>query len=180
MHSRQEKTMRDEKKKVIELSAELSFEEVLELVQPMITSILVKCRVYKEYDYYRHVAAIAVWEAWQKANLTKGVFSSYIYTTVRGSILKEISKEQRYQSNFTPVKDEMLNVLMIGNESIGVTDYADLLEGHFKSLSKKDIELLYLLYVDGYSYIEIAHLFSHSVAAIKKRRTRLMAKIRNV
>lgn len=180
MHSRQEDTMRDEKKKVIELSPELPFEEVLKLVQPMITSILVKCRVYKEYDYYRHVAAIAVWEAWQKADPAKGVFSSYIYTTVRGSILKELSKEQRYQFNCTPVKDEMLNVLMTRSELIGVTDCADLLEGLFKSLSKKDIEFLYLLYVDGYSYIEIAHLFSKSVAAIKKRRTRLMAKIRNV
>lgn len=180
MHSRQDETMNDVKKTAIELSPEQSFEEVLELVQPMITSIILKCNVYKDYDYYRHVATIAVWEAWQKADPTRGMFSSYIYTTVRGYILKELSSEQRYQRNCTPIEGELLSVLLTRRESIVGADCAELIEELFESLSKEEIEFLHLLYVDGYSYIEIARHFSKSVAAIKKRRTRLMTKIRNL
>ena len=179
MHSRQDEPMIDAKNKAIELSPEQSFEEVLELVQPMITAILLKCNVYKNYDYYRQVATIAVWEAWQKADPTKGMFSSYIYTTVRGRIMNELSSEQRYQSNYTLMEDETLNVLLTRGVSIVVEDCSELLEKLFESLSEEEVELLQLLYVDGYSYIEIAHQFSISVEAIKKRRMRLMTKIRS-
>ncbi|WP_053582501.1 sigma-70 family RNA polymerase sigma factor [Lysinibacillus contaminans] len=179
MHSRQDEPMIDAKNKAIVLSPEQSFEEVLELVQPMITAILLKCNVYKNYDYYRQVAAIAVWEAWQKANPTKGKFSSYIYTTVRGRILNELSSEQRYQSSYTLMEDETLNVLLTRGESIVVEDCSELVEMLFEFLSKEEVELLQLLYVDGYSYIEIAQQFSISVEAIKKRRMRLMTKIRS-
>lgn len=179
MHSRQEETMIDAKKKTMELSPEQSFEEVLELVQPMITAILMKCRVYKNYDDYRHLASIAVWEAWQKADPTKGMFSSYIYTTVKGRILKELTSERRYQSNCTLMEDETLNVLLTRDASMEVEDYSELVEKLFESLSKEEIELLQLYYVDGYSYVEIAQLFSISVEAVKKRRVRLMTKIRS-
>lgn len=162
------------------LLPEQSFEEVLELVQPMITAILVKCKVYKDYDYYRHIAAIAVWEAWQKADPAKGVFSSYIYTSIRGRILNELSSENKYNHNFTIVKDDTLSVLLTRSMSLVAKGHSELLEILFERLTKDEIELLQLIYIDGYNYKEIAQRLSISVDAIKKRRTRLMAKIRTV
>ena len=180
MHSRQDKVMIDAKKKTIELSYDQSFEEVLELVQPMITAILLKCNVYKNYDYYRHIAAIGVWEAWQKSDPTKGKFSSYIYTTVKGHIMKELTSEKRYVSNCMLMEDETLNVLLTRNESIEEGRSAELVEMLFEFLTKEEVELLQLLYIDGYNYKEIAQQLSVSVAAIKKRRMRLITKIRGI
>lgn len=180
MHSRQDELVMDAKKKTIDLSKEQSFEEVLELVQPMITAILLTCRVYKNYDDYRHIASIAVWEAWQKADPTKGMLSSYIYTTVRGRVLKELTSEQRYENNYTLMEDETLNVLVTRGAAMGVGDRSELVEKLFEVLSKEELELLQLHYVDGYSYLAIAQQFSISVEAVKKRRTRLMTKIRGL
>lgn len=170
--------MSDQKKKTFELSLEQKFEEVLELVQPMITSILRTCHIYKNHDYYRHIAAIAVWESWKKADSTKGMFSSYIYTTVRGRILNELSSEQRYQNNCTPMEDVSLNTLLIRGESIGVENCFELIDELYELLSNEEMELLLLLYVDGYSYLEVAQQLSVSKEVVKKRRMRLMAKIR--
>ncbi|MFJ7736858.1 sigma-70 family RNA polymerase sigma factor [Lysinibacillus sp. NPDC097287] len=180
MHSRQDEHMIDAKKKTIELSSEQSFEEVLELVQPMITTILLKCHVYKNYDYYRHIAAIGVWEAWQKADPAKGAFSSYIYTTVKGRIMQELTIEKRYLSNYTLMEGETLNIILTRNESMEGGHSTELVEMLFEFLQKEEIELLQLLYIDGYSYIEIAQQLSVSVDAVKKRRMRLMTKIRGL
>ena len=180
MHSRQDKVMIDAKKKTIELSYDQSFEEVLELVQPMITAILLKCNVYKNYDYYRHIAAIGVWEAWQKSDPTKGKFSSYIYTTVKGRIMQELTSEKRYVSNFTLMEAETLNVLLTRNGSIGDLHTVELVETLFEFLTKEEVELLQLFYLDGYNYREIAQQLSVSIAAVKKRRMRVISKIKGI
>ena len=180
MHSRQDKVMIDAKKKTMELSPEQSFEEVLELVQPMITTILMKCNIYKNYEYYRHIAAIGVWEAWQKADPKKGMFSSYIYTTVKGHIMKELTSEKRYVSNFTLMEDETLNVLLTRNGSIEDLHTVELVETLFEFLTKEEVELLQLFYLDGYNYREIAQQLSVSIAAVKKRRMRVISKIKGI
>lgn len=170
--------MIDAKEKKIELSPEQPFEEVLELVQPMITTILLKCHVYKNYDYYRHIAAIGVWEAWQKADPTKGKFSSYIYTTVKGRIMQELTAEKRYVSNCTLMEDETLNVLRTRNELLEEGHSTELVEMLFESLTKEEVKLLQLFYLDGYNYREIALQLSVSVDAVKKRRMRTITKIK--
>ncbi|MFJ7950248.1 sigma-70 family RNA polymerase sigma factor [Lysinibacillus sp. NPDC096418] len=180
MHSRQDGLMIDAKEKKIELSPEQPFEEVLELVQPMITTILLKCHVYKNYDYYRHIAAIGVWEAWQKADPTKGKFSSYIYTTVKGRIMQELTVEKRYVSNCTLMEDETLNVLRTHDGLLEEGHSTELVEMLFESLTKEEVKLLQLFYLDGYNYREIALQLSVSVDAVKKRRMRIITKIKGV
>ena len=75
------------------LSLTQSFEEILEAVQPMITAIFTQLHIYKDFDYYRHIASIAVWRAWLKADPAKGQFSAYLYSSIKGEILNELSKE---------------------------------------------------------------------------------------
>ncbi len=91
------------------LSPTQSFEEILECVQPMITVILKQLHIYKEFDYYRHIASIAVWRAWLKADPAKGQFSAYIYSSIKGGILNELSKEKSYKERITVVDDETLD-----------------------------------------------------------------------
>ncbi|KOS64816.1 sigma-70 family RNA polymerase sigma factor [Lysinibacillus agricola] len=159
------------------LSPEQPFDEVLELVQPMITSILLKCQIYKDFEYYRHIASIAVWEAWHKADPSKGLFSAYIYTTVKGEILKELSKEKSFENMNTPMDNETINYIRDHEMSERNPVLIECIMSHLKFEERK---ILLLFYVEGYSYSEIAKELCLSEAAVKKRRTRIMIKLRKL
>ncbi|MGE7674087.1 sigma-70 family RNA polymerase sigma factor [Lysinibacillus sp. NPDC094403] len=159
-----------------QLSPEQPFDEVLELVQPMITSILLKCHIYKDYEYYRHIASIAVWDAWRKADQSKGVFSAYIYTTVKGEILKELSKEKSFENINTPMDDETINYF----REHEMSERNPTLECIMSHLKFEERKILQLFYVEGYSYLEIAKELGLSMDAVKKRRTRIMIKLREL
>ncbi|MGE7688149.1 sigma-70 family RNA polymerase sigma factor [Lysinibacillus sp. NPDC097214] len=159
------------------ISPELPFDEVLELVQPMITSILLKCQIYKDFEYYRHIASIAVWNAWRKVDQTKGLFSAYIYTTVKGEILKELSKEKSFENMNTPMDHETINY--IRDHAISERNPV-LIECIMSHLKFEERKILLLFYVEGYSYLEIAKELGLSVEAVKKRRTRIMIKLREL
>ncbi|WP_254660033.1 sigma factor [Lysinibacillus sp. AR18-8] len=94
------------------LSLTQSFEEILEAVQPMITAIFTQLHIYKDFDYYRHIASIAVWRAWLKADPAKGQFSAYLYSSIKGEILNELSKEKNYSERITVVDGETLNFIL--------------------------------------------------------------------
>ncbi|KOP72631.1 spore protein [Lysinibacillus sp. FJAT-14745] len=160
-----------------QLSPEQPFDEVLELVQPMITSILLRCRIYKDFEYYRHIASIAVWEAWRKADQSKGLFSAYIYTTVKGKILKELSKEKSFENMNTPMDHETINYIRDHEMSERKPVLIECIMSHLKFEERK---ILLLFYVEGYSYLEIAKELGLSVDAVKKRRTRIMIKLREL
>jgi len=173
VHGRQEIRMSIQQK----LSPEQPFEEVLELVQPMITSIFLKCHIYKDFEYYRHIASIAVWEAWRKADTSKGQLSSYIYTTVKGEIIKELSKERKFEEMFTPMDDETMNYVRDHKIS---QRHSCPIEYILSQLKLDERKILLLFYVEGYSYSEIAKELCISVDAVKKRRTRIMTKVREL
>ena len=159
------------------LSSEQPFEEVLEKVQPMITSIFLKLHIYKDYEYYRHIASIAVWEAWCKADPLKGIFSAYIYTTVKGELLKELKKEMTFEELHVPMDDETINY--VRGFEINQRSPADL-ETLLAELKEEERAILLLFYIDGYNYAEIAQALHLSVSTVKKRRTRIMTKLRNL
>ena len=162
------------------LSPNQPFEEILELVQPMITSILLKCHIYKDFAYYRHIAAIAVWQAYKKADPSKGQFSAYIYTTVKGEILKELTKERQFHDNVTIMDDETLNIIRGRDEKINELEMSSSLENIMGHLKEEERRILQLYYLEGYKYEEIAKELHLSVAAVKKRRTRVMFKLRSL
>lgn len=125
------------------LSPEQSFEEVLELVQPMITSILLRCRIYKDFEYYRHIGSIAVWDAWRKADQSKGLFSAYIYTTVKGEILKELSREKSFENIHTPMDNDTINYIREHEMNESSSVFIERIMSHLK-LEERKILLLFM------------------------------------
>ncbi len=159
------------------LLAAHSFEEVLEAVQPMITSILSQLRIYKDFDDYRHIASIAVWQAWQKTDSSKGQFSAYIYATVKGEILKELSREKNYTDRVTIVDDDMFNYIYEELSEGDKQNHAIILESMLSSLKQVERSILLLYYIEGYSHQEIAKELCLSVNAVTKRRARIIKKL---
>jgi len=158
-----------------------SFEEILEGVQPMITSILTKLRIYKDYDYYRQVASIAVWRAWLKADPSKGQLSAYIYSSIKGEILNELLKEKNYTKQITTVDDETLDHLRseFEMEENNYPQSSNFLECLMSQLKQVERSILLLYYVEDFSDQEIANVLGCSIVASKKRRERIIKKLRN-
>lgn len=170
-------TLRNNRK----LTTTQSFEEVLESVQPMISSILTSLRIYKDYDYYRQVAAIAVWKAWLKADPSKGQLSGYIYSAIKGELLNALIKEKNYVEKIAIVDDETLDFLRneLEREKYNYPQSSNFLEGLMCQFKQVERSILYLYYVEDLSDQDIANLLGFSVEASKKRRQRIIKKLRN-
>lgn len=161
------------------LSFTQSFEEILEAVQPMITAILTQLHIYKDFDYYRHIASIAVWRAWLKADSAKGQFSAYLYSSIKGEILNELSKEKNYRERMTVVDDETMNYILSEQEERDNQKNSNSLEMMLAELKQIERKILLLYYVEGYSDLEIANALDLSVVAIKKRRARIIQRLKH-
>lgn len=161
------------------LSSTQTFEEVLEAVQPMITSIITKLQIYKDFDYYRQIASIAVWRAWLRADPANGQVSAFLYSSIKGEILNELSKEKNYTERMTVVEDETLNYIRSERERGENQGSSIFLESILTQLVQVERNIILLYYVDGYSDQEIANKLGLSVAASKKRRMRIIQKLRD-
>lgn len=161
------------------LSSTQTFEEVLEAVQPMITSIITKLQIYKDFDYYRQIASIAVWKAWLKAQPAKGQFSAFIYSSIKGEILNELSKEKKYLERITVVEDETLHYMLSERERGESQKSSDYLESILTQLEQGERNIIFLYYVAGYNDREIADILDLSIAVCKKRRMRVIQRLRD-
>ncbi|WP_445478054.1 sigma-70 family RNA polymerase sigma factor [Lysinibacillus irui] len=161
------------------LSSTQTFEEVLEAVQPMITSIITKLQIYKDFDSYRQIASIAVWKAWLKAQPAKGQFSAFIYSSIKGEILNELSKEKNYLERITVVEDETLHYMLSERERGESQKSPDYLECILTQLEQGERNIILLYYVAGYNDREIADILDLSIAVSKKRRMRVIKRLRD-
>lgn len=151
------------------------FEEVLEQFEPMITAAIRKCRIYKNHEHYRQTARIALWKAWQKYNYEQGDFAPYAFTCIRGSILDELKKENRYEERYHPEQDDIIEFYMPPSIE---SDISNVLKGLLNNITKDEQQFLIDYYIGGYSYEELSMKYQASVAALKKRRIRLLEKVR--
>ena len=151
------------------------FEEVLEQFEPMITAAIRKCRIYKNHEHYRQTARIALWKAWEKYDQKQGHFAPYAYTCIRGSILDELKRENRYEERYQPEQDDIIESYMPTSKE---SDASYVLETLLNNITKAEQQLLVDYYFWGYSNEELSVKYHASVAALKKRRVRILEKVR--
>lgn len=149
------------------------FNEVEAQYAPMISALIRKIHIYKDYEVYRQVGKVALWQAWSRFDGDKGDFTPYAFRTVHGAMLDELGREGRYAKLFLlsegghfeelemPVRDEKLPEWAI--EIV---------------LQDKERKLLEELFVEDKGVRELAALYGISVAGMKKRRARLLEKIK--
>jgi RNA polymerase sigma factor, sigma-70 family len=77
---------------------EQSFEDVLEQYTPMIHHIIKSLNIYKDKDRYVQEAAISLWEACKSFDASKGSFTSYAYSSIRGKLLNYLKKENKWET----------------------------------------------------------------------------------
>ncbi|MFJ8261932.1 sigma-70 family RNA polymerase sigma factor [Rummeliibacillus sp. NPDC094406] len=151
------------------------FDEILEQYEPMISAAIRKCRIYKNHEHYAQTARIALWKAWKKYDHVQGDFAPYAFTCIRGSILDELKKENRYEERYQPEQDDIIELYLPTSIE---SDVSNILEGLLNNITKAEQQFLIDYYIGGYSYEELSVKYHASAATLQKRRTRILEKVR--
>lgn len=153
-----------------------TFEKVLEQFGPMISAVIRKLHIYRDFEHFRQAGRVALWQAWQRFDETKGDFAPYAYRSIYGAMLDELKRESRFSDVHVPAEDDLLEYA--GNTGAIDESVDSGLEDLLAELSSDDRELMILLYADRVSQSVCAAHFGISVAGVKKRRERLLVKLR--
>lgn len=152
------------------------FEEVAIQYAPMISAIIRKLHIYRDFELFRQTGNIALWQAWQRYDEEKGNFTAFAYRSIQGAMLDELKKEtkrnERQSATQQDVPEAATNELFNGAME-SLPEWIELYR-----LSNQEQRLLELLYVNAYSLADIAMMEKISLAGMKKRRERLLKKLK--
>lgn len=149
------------------------FEEVAVTYAPMISAIIRKLHIYRDYDTFRQIGNIALWQAWQRFEDGKGHFTPFAYRSIQGAMLDELKRETK--------RNDQVSRIANGQEEEIREEVADGLPDWLEvnKLNKHEKWLLEALYVNGRSLSELAVTEDISLAGMKKRRERLLKKLKD-
>lgn len=153
----------------------MKFEEMLEQLEPMISAHIRKLHIYKNHEHFRQVARMAIWQAWQKYDSTRGDFQPYASQTIRGALLDELQRTKRYEERYVPMESESLKELRDQGLVKMEGSILEILQAYTTNL---EFDLLRYYYYGGYTHEEIAKVFKITTAALQKSKSRLLARLR--
>lgn len=148
------------------------FKEVEIQYAPMISALIRKMHVYRDYDIYRQVGKVALWQAWTRFDDEKGDFTPFAFRTIHGAMLDELGREGRYAKLFILSEGDHFDELEASVHDDKLPEWLETI-----ALKEKERKLLVGLFVEDKSIRELAALYGISVAGMKKRKERLLGKI---
>lgn len=156
-----------------------SFEEVLAQYEPMISAIIRKLNIYRDFEQFRQAGRVALWQAWERFDESKGSFTPFAYRSIYGALLDEIKRENRFSTVNTSVETETIELL---GSTVPFSTHAEEIHAGLstvvKALAMEERQLLVMLFVEKTSQTECAEFFGISIAGVKKRRERLLRKLK--
>lgn len=148
------------------------FEEVAVQYAPMISALIRKLHIYRDYDTFRQIGNIALWQAWQRFEDSKGNFTPFAYRSIQGAMLDELKRETKRNERGSCTD----NGVREKAEETVIEELPEWLE--INQLTAHEKWLLDALFVKGFSLPELAELEKISLAGMKKRRERLLKKLK--
>ncbi|WP_404449554.1 sigma-70 family RNA polymerase sigma factor [Sutcliffiella horikoshii] len=149
-----------------------TFEEVLDQYTPMIHHIIKTLNIYKEKDRYVHEATIALWEAFCSQDCTKGSFTSYAYSSMRGKLLNHLKKEVRWENTHAFMEQMPEEALDFSCPSLNA------LEEYTSHLTDKQRKWVVECIINGKRLEDVAVQEAVTISAVKSWRTEALKKLR--
>lgn len=153
-----------------------NFEDILQQYEPMISASIRKLNIYRDHDSFIQAGRIALWQAWNRFDAAKGNFTAFAYRSIRGAMLDEMKKENKFEEHVMRMEDKSLgNLIESKSNDRTLNGLAEVME----TLSSAEQELVQWLFIDGFTLSECAERVGITVAGIKKRRQRILEKLRS-
>ncbi|MHA6261435.1 sigma-70 family RNA polymerase sigma factor [Sporosarcina sp. CAU 1771] len=154
-----------------------TFEEVLNQYEPMISASLRTLNIYRDHENFRQAGSVALWQAWTRFDTEKGNFTPFAYRSIRGAMLDELKKENKFAVNTIQLDNEVLKEVLTIADPVDF-EWSDVLDEALDQLTPAERELIHWLFVEGLSLSDCVKKSSISLHGIKKRRQKMMAKLR--
>ncbi|WP_234398936.1 sigma factor [Planococcus massiliensis] len=149
------------------------YEELDAQYAPMINALMRKLHIYRDYESFRQVGKIALWQASIRYDESKGSFTAFAYRTIHGAMLDHLKKEAKYiERNLVQQNHEFddLAGCIVEDE---LPEWIDA-----RYLKNGEKRLLEELFVKGTSLTGLAASEGVSLAGMKKRRERVLKKLK--
>lgn len=156
----------------------MNFEDVLKQYEPMISASIRKLNIYRNHEQFRQAGRIALWQAWGRFDEAKGNFTPFAYRSIRGGMIDELKKESRFEENVLQMEDEILQFISDIAAPVAA-EWKDGLVTAMDRLTLAEHQLVHRLFIEGFTLSECAEQYGITVAGVKKRRERMLAKLRN-
>lgn len=156
-----------------------SFEHVSVQYTPMIHKIISSLNIFMNKDEYFQVGLIGLWEAYQKFDPEKGGFTGYAYSTIKGSIMMEMSSVNRYAERESPVSDDWE---FMEDVYVPLLMEEDILLSYCQNAKLTDNQTKWVIctFLQELTVAEIAEIEQVSLGAVKKWRAGAKEKLRNI
>ncbi|MFL0581881.1 sigma-70 family RNA polymerase sigma factor [Solibacillus silvestris] len=143
----------------------------------LIKKVIFNLKIYRDIDEYMQVGRIAIWQALQKFDETKGDFAMFAYMSVKYAIIRALSKANHVSEHELAVEEDVM--IINSQQHHFITSSMEWPEW-FEELNKDEQFLLIALYEKELSVKEIADKYRLNYETIKKRRQRLLSKLRGL
>ncbi|MCJ1908401.1 sigma-70 family RNA polymerase sigma factor [Planococcus ruber] len=149
------------------------YEELDAQYAPMINALMRKLHIYRDYESFRQVGKIALWQASIRYDESKGNFTAFAYRTIHGAMLDHLKKEAKYIERNLVQQNHEFDDLVFCMEEDELPEWIDA-----RYLKNGEKRLLEELFVKGTSLTGLAASEGVSLAGMKKRRERVLKKLK--
>ncbi|EMI11287.1 sigma-70 family RNA polymerase sigma factor [Anoxybacillus gonensis] len=148
----------------------MSFEKIVAEYRPLISYIIRKLHIRRHVDEYMQIGFIALWEAYERYDETKGSFCTFAFKMIRWRIVSQLRKETR--NVHVPLPDEY-----VLKENVDF--FADIMwEEAMQYLTPRERIWLVRHVIEGKTLKQIAHEEGVSVNAVKQWRMSAVKKLK--
>ena len=152
-------------------------EKLISESETLIKKVIYKLKIYRDFDEYMQIGRIALWQALQKYDATKGDFAMFAYMTVKYAVIRALSKANHITEHELAVEEDV--IIINSQQQYLITTGLEWPEW-FEELNKEEQFLLIAMFEKELSLKEIADKYKLSYETIKKRRQRLLSKLRGL
>jgi len=155
-----------------------SFDQLAVQYTPMIHKIIRSLNIYKNKDEFYQLALIGLWEASERFDSSKGEFTTYAYSIIKGKIQNEMTKANKVAESTTTAKEEYwLNIV---DDFVSIPLEEDTLLSYCKNGQLTENQTKWVLYysLKRFNISEIAEIEQVSVSSVKAWRAGAKEKLR--
>jgi RNA polymerase sigma factor (sigma-70 family) len=152
------------------------FEQLAKLYEPMIHKVIRSLNIYKNQEDYFHIGLVGLWEAAEAFNPQKGEFTNYAYSYVKGQILNEMNRNNRFEERSFHPKEEYWESVEETNADHPLE--LDFLLSYCEGLTEKETKWVIYTCIDFLSIREIAEKENVSLSAVKQWRSGAKKKLK--
>lgn len=152
------------------------FEHLAKQYEPMIHKIISSLNIYKNKQDYFHIGLVGLWEAAEAFKPEKGEFTNYAYSYVKGQILNEMNRTNRFAERSIYQKEEYWETVEDTHPDQPLE--LEFLLSYCQGLTEKETKWVVYTCIDFLSIREIAETEKVSLSAVKQWRSGAKRKLK--